>query len=45
MSGYLLDTDISIEVMRGRNTVVLERLAATKRADVALSAARELNAT
>jgi hypothetical protein len=33
----LLDTDTSIEIMRGRNGPVLERLAATTRTDVALS--------
>jgi tRNA(fMet)-specific endonuclease VapC len=37
VSGYLLDTDTSIEIMRGRNGTVLERLAATTRSDVALS--------
>ena len=38
MSGYLLDTDTSIEIMRGRNRAVLERLAAVNRMDVAISA-------
>ena len=37
VSGYLLDTDTSIEIMRGRSPVVLERLAATARDQVALS--------
>jgi tRNA(fMet)-specific endonuclease VapC len=37
VSGYLLDTDTSIEIMRGRNPAVLERLAATARDQVALS--------
>ena len=38
MSGCLLDTDISIGLMRGRNAVVPERLATTKRKEVAFSA-------
>lgn len=37
MSGYLLDTGTSIEIMRGLNSPVLERLAATPRSEVALS--------
>ena len=37
MSGYLLDTYTSMEIMRGRNNAVLERLAATVRSEVALS--------
>jgi tRNA(fMet)-specific endonuclease VapC len=33
---YLLDTDTSIEVLRGRNHSVVERLASYRREDVAL---------
>jgi tRNA(fMet)-specific endonuclease VapC len=35
---YLLDTDIVIEILRGRRRSVVERLAATRRDHVALSA-------
>lgn len=37
MSRYLLDTDTAIEVLRGRNRTVIERLAASPREDIALS--------
>ena len=37
MSRYLLDTDTAIEVLRGRNRPVVERLAATPRGDITLS--------
>ncbi len=37
MSQYLLDTDTAIEVLRGRNRPLIERLAATPRKDIALS--------
>lgn len=37
MSRYLFDTDTAIEVLRGRNGQVLERLAANSREHVALS--------
>ena len=37
MNRYLLDTDIVIEIMRGRRRSVVERLAVTRRDDVALS--------
>lgn len=36
MSRYLLDTDTSIEVLRGRNRPVIERVAASPREDIAL---------
>lgn len=36
MSRYLLDTDTAIEVLRGRNRPVIERLAASPREDIAL---------
>ncbi len=38
MNRYLLDTDIVIEIMRGRRRSVVERLATTRRDGVALSA-------
>ena len=38
VSQYLLDSDIAIEVMRGRNQRVLERLAACAAEEVSLSA-------
>jgi len=34
---YLLDTDVVVEIMRGRRRSVVERLAVTRRDDVALS--------
>jgi len=37
LSRYLLDTDTAIEVLRGRNRPVIERLAASPREDIALS--------
>ncbi|MDQ2898247.1 MAG: hypothetical protein M3Y07_00425 [Acidobacteriota bacterium] len=37
MSRYLFDTDIAIEVLRGGNRPLLERLAASPREDIALS--------
>ena len=36
MNRYLLDTDTAIEVLRGRNRLVVERLAASPREDIAL---------
>ena len=36
MNRYLLDTDTAIEMLRGRNPGVIERLAATPREDIAL---------
>jgi tRNA(fMet)-specific endonuclease VapC len=38
VSRYLLDSDIAIEIMRGRRRYLVERLAAIRRDDVALSA-------
>ena len=38
MSGYLLDSDIAIELLRGRNPKLSERLASVSRAEVSLSA-------
>ncbi len=38
MSRRLLDTDTAIEVLRGRNRPVVQRLAASPREDIALSA-------
>ena len=37
MNRYLLDTDVVVEIMRGRRRSVVERLAVTRRDDVALS--------
>ena len=37
MTQYLLDTDIAIELLRGRNRQVVERLARSRREDVFLS--------
>jgi tRNA(fMet)-specific endonuclease VapC len=34
---YLLDTDIAIELLRGRNSQIAERLASTNREQVFLS--------
>lgn len=39
----MLDTDTAIEVLRGRNRPVVERLAATPRKDIALSVVRSRN--